>query len=119
MNKIMNSFNKKINVTGVKEPVGTGWLPPVPDMRDYTEYHEEIKVFNQKLKLTKGKQKQASSVDLRELCSPAENQLTLGSCTAHAGIGIAEYFEKRAFRKHLEGSRYEYMTVGWDEATSV
>jgi C1A family cysteine protease len=101
----MNKLNKKIHVTGVTEPVGTGWLPPVPDMRDYTEYHEEIKLFNQKLKLTNGKQKQSAGADLRECCSPVENQLSLGSCTAHAGIGIAEYFEKRAFGKHMEGSR--------------
>ena len=47
----MNSLNKKIKVSGVTEPVGTGWLPPVPDLRDYTENHEEIKVFNQKLRL--------------------------------------------------------------------
>jgi len=33
------------------------------------------------------------------------NQLTLGSCTAHAGIGIVEYFEKRAYGRHIEGSR--------------
>ena len=101
----MNSLNKKIKVTGVTEPVGTGWLPPVPDLRDYTENHEEIKVFNQKLRLRSGKPKQASAVDLRQWCSPIENQLTLGSCTAHAGIGIVEYFEKRAYGRHIEGSR--------------
>jgi hypothetical protein len=33
----MNILNKKIIVTGVTEPVGTGRLPPVPDMRDYTK----------------------------------------------------------------------------------
>ena len=44
-------LNKKIKVSGVTEQVGTGWLPPIPDLRDYTENHEEIKVFNQKLRL--------------------------------------------------------------------
>ena len=43
----MKSLNKKIKVSGVTEPVGTGWLPPVPDLRDYIENHEEIKVFDQ------------------------------------------------------------------------
>jgi C1A family cysteine protease len=43
--------------------------------------------------------------DLREWCSPVENQLSFGSCTANAGIGIVEYFERRAFGKHIEGSR--------------
>ena len=101
----MSLINKKIKLTGMDEPVGTGWLPPVPDLRDSTENHEMIKAFNTKLKLTKGKLKQPSSVDLREWCSPVENQLTLGSCTAQAATGIVEYFEKRAFGKHIEGSR--------------
>jgi C1A family cysteine protease len=101
----MSLLNKKIKIAGQEELVGTGWLPPVPDLRDYTEYHEEIKVFNTKLKLKTGIKKQPSSVDLREWCSPVENQLNLGSCTAQAGVGIVEYFEKRAFGKHIEGSR--------------
>jgi C1A family cysteine protease len=101
----MSLLNKKIRLSGMEEPVGTGWLPPVPDLRDYTENNEEIKAFNTKLKLTEGKNKPSASVDLREWCSQVENQLTLGSCTAHAGIGIVEYFQKRAFGKHIEGSR--------------
>ena len=46
-----------------------------------------------------------TSVDLRPWCSPIENQLTLGSCTAHAGVGLVEYFERRAFGKHIDASR--------------
>lgn len=101
----MNLLNKKIKLTGINEPVGTGWLPPVPDLRDYTENNEEIKAFNPGLKLATGKKKQPAAVDLRQWCSPVENQLSLGSCTAHAGVGIVEYSEKRAYGKHIEGSR--------------
>jgi C1A family cysteine protease len=101
----MSYLNKKIQPQGVTGPVGTGWLPPVPDLRDYTEDHEEIKPFNTKLKIGKGKLKLPTSVDLRQWCSPVENQLSLGSCTANAGIGIVEYFENRAYGKYLEGSR--------------
>ncbi|MBK7626722.1 MAG: cysteine protease [Bacteroidales bacterium] len=101
----MSLLNKKIKIACQEEPVGTGWLPPVPDLRDYTENNEEIRVFNTKLKLTKGKMKQPVSVDLREWFSPVENQLSLGSCTAQAGIGIVEYFERRAYGKYFEGSR--------------
>lgn len=36
----MSLLNKKIKLAGVAEPVGTGWLPPVPDLRDYTENQE-------------------------------------------------------------------------------
>jgi C1A family cysteine protease len=34
-----------------------------------------------------------------------EDQKTIGSCTAHAGVGLVEYFERRAFGKHLDASR--------------
>nr|WP_287706309.1 MULTISPECIES: C1 family peptidase [unclassified Microcystis] len=46
-----------------------------------------------------------ASVDLRPWCSPMEDQKTIGSCTAHAGVGLVEYFERRAFGKHLHASR--------------
>jgi C1A family cysteine protease len=44
-------------------------------------------------------------VDLRPWCSPIENQGALGSCTANAGVGVVEYFERRAFGKHIDASR--------------
>jgi C1A family cysteine protease len=46
-----------------------------------------------------------ASVDLRAWCSPIEDQGNLGSCTANAGVGLLEYYERRAFGKHLDGSR--------------
>ena len=131
---------------------GTGWLPPRPDLRDYTVDNLEIKEMTQKLgiftaddaihksdgsdtsgknvaagiagkagaedaagaKSTAGKTvgigagklKQtapAPSVDLRKWCSQVEDQLNLGSCTAHAAIGIVEYFENRAFQQAHRG----------------
>jgi C1A family cysteine protease len=44
-------------------------------------------------------------IDLRAWCSPIEDQRNIGSCTANASVGIVEYFERRAFGKHLDGSR--------------
>jgi C1A family cysteine protease len=44
-------------------------------------------------------------VDLREWCSPIEDQGDLGSCTAHAGVGIIEYYERKSFGRHIEASR--------------
>ena len=89
----------------MEHPVGTGWLSPLPDLRDYTTGHDEIRVFNKRLGLTAKKHKMPPVVDLRRWCSPVEDQLSLGSCTAHAGAGIVEYFERRAFGKHIEASR--------------
>jgi C1A family cysteine protease len=34
-----------------------------------------------------------------------ENQGSLGSCTANAGVGLLEYFERRAHGRHLDASR--------------
>jgi len=98
-------LNRKIVLDGASRTVGTGWLSPLPDLRDYTNTHNEIKVFNRKLGLTAKNHRQQPVVDLREWCSPVEDQLSLGSCTAHAGAGIVEYFERRAYGKHIEASR--------------
>jgi C1A family cysteine protease len=101
----MKSMYGKLVLPGTNEVVGTGWLPPMPDLRDYTENNPEIKSIIKKLGVGTGKLKSPAKIDLRKWCSPIENQLSLGSCTAHAGIGIVEYYEKRAFNNHIDGSR--------------
>lgn len=115
-------LNRKIWVSGVPHKVGTGWLAPQPDLRDYTPASKQITSFNKKLNFTPQPQARirqpaetksrprsesgnAGQIDLREYCSPIENQLDLGACTAHAASGIVEYFEKRAFGKHIDASR--------------
>jgi C1A family cysteine protease len=87
------------------ERLGMGWLPDYPDFRDYTEKHEEISSMLATTKFLKKAAKVPSSVDLRAWCSPVENQGSLGSCTANAGVGIVEYYEKRAFGKYIDASR--------------
>ncbi len=101
----METLYGKLILPGSGEIVGTGWLSPRPDLRDYTQFNKEIKEFYKKLGLDKVKKKAAITVDLRSWCSPVKNQGNLGSCTANAGTGIVEYFENRAFNKHLEASR--------------
>jgi C1A family cysteine protease len=59
-----------------------------------------------------------AQVDLRQWCSPIEDQRMLGSCTANAAVGVVEYFERRAFNKHIDGARlFIYKTtrnlLGW------
>jgi C1A family cysteine protease len=85
----------------------TGWLPPLPDMRDFSEETTEIKPLVKALGADPAKKtlKIMPKVDLRKWCSPIENQLNLGSCTAHAAVGVVEYFERRAFGNHIDGSR--------------
>ena len=84
---------------------GMGWLPDYPDFRDYTVGSDQILPMLKKARLLQGARKVPEKVDLRAWCSPIEDQGELGSCTAHAGVGIVEYFEKRAFGKHLNASR--------------
>ncbi len=88
--------------------LGLGWLPDLPDFRDYTIEHESIKPDLHKAGLDVEKAEKLSlphQVDLRPWCSRIENQGALGSCTAHAGVGILEYFERRAFGKYIDASR--------------
>jgi C1A family cysteine protease len=98
---------------------GMGWVPDYPDFRDYDINKDEIPP-SQKLKGQKqtikdmlgklGVTKKTGVTleganDLRKWCSPIENQLNLGSCTAHAGAGMVEYFARRAFGEHTDASR--------------
>ena len=101
------------------EKLGMGWLPDYPDFRDYTVEQDKVtsklKLLGQKDSVKAmikrvGVEKPAKAklpidCDLRKWCSPVENQGTIGSCTAHAGVGIVEYFERKAFGKHIDASR--------------
>jgi len=85
---------------------GMGWQPDLPDVRDFNAASDSIKEVLAKSKPLKGAAKALpSSADLRQWCAPIEDQGDLGSCTANAGVGLIEYFERRAFRKHLDSSR--------------
>lgn len=109
----MYNLNENVWISETNEIVGTGWLPPMPDLRDYSIEHPEIKEISTKLGIgselllgTEGEMLALPAmVDLRQWCSPVENQLNLGSCTAHAGMGIVEYFMRRAYGKYIDGSR--------------
>jgi C1A family cysteine protease len=91
---------------------GMGWLPDYPDIRDYSFGSKELLGKREIHELVSptglGKASSAilpTSVDLRRWCPPVEDQGELGSCTANAGVGMVEYYEKRAFGKHIDASR--------------
>jgi len=109
---------RTVLVPSIDRRLGTGWLPPTIDPRDFTDANEKIKpvtdVLAQRLETRKSKALTAppTSADLRQWCSPVENQGRLGSCTAHAAIGVVEYFERRSAGKHVDGSRrFVYKTT--------
>lgn len=85
---------------------GMGWQRDLPDFRDYTPETPEVdKVLAKSRSLKAAPKAMPPSVDLRAWCSPIEDQGALGSCTANAGVGMMEYYERRAFGKHLDASR--------------
>lgn len=100
-----------------------GWLADRPDLRDLTVDSPEIQTLLkkaddlQKLSAKPASRKKSAAtaedapltlpavVDLRAGCPPVENQGAIGSCTANAGVALLEYFERKAFGKHLDASR--------------
>lgn len=98
---------------------GKGWIPDLPDFRDFSVESLTLDPLMKKVGLSKKSlAKPPDKMDLRQWCSPIENQGDLGSCTAHASVGLVEYFERRAFGKHLDASRlFVYKTsrnmLGW------
>jgi C1A family cysteine protease len=104
---------------------GKGWLHDLPDYRDFTPNTDELTPKQEKVgagqtvneilsRVNEGPAKKSvkakeaakeTKIDLREWCSPIEDQGTIGSCTAHAGVGLYEYFERRAFGRYIDASR--------------
>lgn len=70
-----------------------GWIPDRPDHRDLL-----YKSILPNLTLPK-------QVDLRKLCSPIENQGTLGSCTANALSGNLEFLDNKNGEPMVDMSR--------------
>jgi C1A family cysteine protease len=60
--------------------VNYGWLPDLPDQRDF-RYSASAAVLN----------KLPRKIDLRKLCPPVYDQGQLGSCTSNAIAGAFEY----------------------------
>jgi len=104
---------------------GMGYLRDLPDIRDYHADTDSIRKILKSSKPLKEAVKAApAAVDLREWCSPIEDQKSIGSCTAHAGIGMLEYYQRRAFGKHIDASRLFLYKVtrnllGWNGDTGA
>ena len=73
-----------------------GWLPDLPDARDYI-YQPPLKVGSAS--------ELPSKVDLRNICSPVQDQGSLGCCTAHALLAAFECCKKVQGQKTKRLSR--------------
>ncbi len=93
----------------------TGWVPSLPDIRDYSPEAKEVKELLKGVKFGNPKGPRLSmpaAVDLRAWCSPIEDQRALGSCTAHAAVGMIEYLHRRGTGRHIDGARlFVYKTT--------
>ena len=65
-----------------------GWKPSVPDDRD-------IKFSEQFMALSLVPTTKVKNIDLESQCGSPFDQLDLGSCTANAGAGLAEFLMNR------------------------
>jgi C1A family cysteine protease len=124
-------------MSSIASKKGKGWLRDLPDYRDNTPNTstlskkqkergatQPVSTILSKLNLDGKKPKGrkatiATKADLREWCSPIEDQGELGACTAHAGVALYEYYERRAFGKHVDASRLFLYKVtrnllGWE-----
>ena len=89
----------------INENFGLGWVRDLPDFRDYSPENEKIKPLLKKLNLLSTPASLPVKIDLRAWCAPIEDQGALGSCTANAGVGMIEFYEKKAYGVWLDASR--------------
>lgn len=98
-------------MTRIFQNKGMGWLPDYPSFRDYTPQTTKVANLFKKVDLDETLKTKVLKVplptkkDLRKWCSPIEDQESIGSCTANAAVGLVEYFERRAYGKHIDASR--------------
>lgn len=95
-----------------KEDHGMGWVPDLPDVRDYFPGQKsfdaestEVQKFFEDRELV-GKSNQPSSIIIPDNeFPPVEDQGRIGSCTANAAVGLMEYYQKRTKEKFIDMSR--------------
>ena len=92
---------------------GLGWLRDHPDFRDFSASRgsappgetRDVPALLATLDVDKPKAVLPKSIDLRARFPDVEDQGNLGSCTANAGVGLLEYFERTAAGRHVDASR--------------
>ncbi len=90
-------------------PSGLGWIPDLPDARDFTVGHSAIAPLLHRLKSGR-RRKLPDSVDLRSddealYFTSVDNQRLLNASPAFAVLALFEYFERRIRGKTFEGSK--------------
>lgn len=81
-----------------------GWRRDAPDHRDFTMRHARVRRMLERLR-SSNQGRHPASVDWREYCLPVQDQQDLGTSSAHACIGMFQYFERRATGQVITPSR--------------
>lgn len=89
-------------------PRGMGWIPDLPDPRDYTFHHQAVRPLLDRLH-RRPSNNTFDAVDLRrdddgEYFMPPEDQGPLNCSAAFAVLSLVEYFERRTLGRTFEGS---------------
>lgn len=96
-----------------------GWLRDLPDIRDFdpgdsakvqagqrgAPQQKAAEWLHRRMQNISREGRVPQSVDLSSGFSPVEHQLSLGSCTANAGVGLLEFYERRAYGTFIDASR--------------
>lgn len=133
-------FGAQHRFRGEQARRGMGWLRDLPDFRDTTlspqsrrlelPHLSDARMVHGRVVKAIGKRLRASAPlpakwdENEPFCSPVENQQSLGSCTANAGVGMIEYMENRAEDKYIDASRLFVYKVtrnllGWQGDTGA
>lgn len=110
--------------------VGTGWVPDIPDPRDFDISSDTLRGALEAApaevrRLARaGAEPTGSHYDNVRYCAPVEDQGSLGSCTAQSVVGMMEYMMLRAQVRHLDLSRLFLYKVtrklmGWSGDTGA
>ena len=91
-------------------PTGMGWIPDLPDPRDFTPDHRKVRHLLAGLKPSR-QESVATRVDLRgededpsAFFSAVEDQQPLNCSAVCAALGLVEYFQRRVLGHTFEGS---------------
>ena len=96
----------------------TGWRPSIPDLRDFSPNVQHLSNMNNAradrlASALKGYRSAATNTgalpekvdSIRRYCAEIEDQGDIGSCTAHAVVGLVEYYARRRNDHSFQGSR--------------
>src|SRR3990167_37225 len=96
-------YQARIRRERILMPTGRfGWLPPLPSVKDHSPRRARRLLAGTRFFAP---EPLPSLVDLRGGGSPIGDQGDLGSCVANAVTSVAEFMQRRAHGRHVDGSR--------------